>query len=57
MLGRDLGFEILASAAVGANELVAIASNAVVSAVDPVPTSMQAPPRYCTGQFGNGDQQ
>ena len=37
MLGRDLGFSILPSAAVGANELIAIATNCLVSACDPVP--------------------
>jgi hypothetical protein len=33
----DPGFEIMASAAVGAAELVAIASNGLISAIDPVP--------------------
>ena len=47
MLGRDLGFEILPSAAVGPAELVAIATNCLVSATDPVPSfdsSMHATP-------------
>ena len=35
MLGRDLGFTLLGSAAVGADEIIAIASNSLVSAVDP----------------------
>jgi hypothetical protein len=33
----DPGFEVMASAAVGADEIVAVASNGLISAVDPVP--------------------
>ena len=36
--GVDTGFAVLGSAAVGANELIAIASNGLASAVDPTPS-------------------